>query len=600
MTINSELEKQKQENPLFAKHYLNYQGLKDAVAQADVAQVMRLLKIELDKINDIVEMEWDALSRELQTRMRKSTDGPLGPETAESLENLSQAVVRLSTFIELNYEAFKKIMTKCSQHPDTEGKFAAATAAVRELQSEALPVSAEGSPQAFLLPQHLLMQIKVSLLKVLNPIGTISKAKTNQGSRNTTRMTAAMGQQQTSVYFDSTTGHQYSERMKRRCLGFPAGSGPTGKLLQCRMGPPPVGEGGAPGDLADPTREVVVDIQDERYQSSTVVLPQKSMLSLASGKATSKNPVEEAAAEAIRERQLRPAVSATSFRSSYAAAGISELVTVDEQITYRDEAALADGKAWCFAASKTGAATTTRSQVDYPGGILKVWLPPAACSKLLAALNLPTQEFKFTPGFSDALLATALLHRELANPMPPWIPNDGLGLGSPLPGASLAVNESNPGQPSTERGHSNNKAVAKSSPEESETPMPRWRRCLVGVIGAPKQSAKDPELLVDCKTPLAIERTLLRWMRSTIMLASLSSLLMSSGDIAGRINGVLLGIACLCFAYFPLMNYLERSKQLLNPKAKQPKVDRTMPRILTCTFCFVLFSAVAVSTLIGD
>lgn len=71
MTFGKELARLRQEHPLFANHYLAYQELKNAVEEGDVAKLMGLLRQELDKINDIVDVEMVALRGGLQVRCRK-------------------------------------------------------------------------------------------------------------------------------------------------------------------------------------------------------------------------------------------------------------------------------------------------------------------------------------------------------------------------------------------------------------------------------------------------------------------------------------------------------------------------------------------------
>mmetsp|Transcript_35230 Transcript_35230/g.114058 ORF Transcript_35230/g.114058 Transcript_35230/m.114058 type:complete len:654 (-) Transcript_35230:122-2083(-) len=643
MTFGKELSRLRKENPLFANHYINYKELKDAVDEADVAKVMNLLRTELDKINDIVEVQWGALIGELKARMRKLGDKEGAEVNAESLENLSQAVVRLHSFIETNYLGFQKVVKKCAESQETAScswflarveaasfrqhrfdellvplgrlytAFRRSTgfgmeAALHGLDDQALPMSGDGNAQVFFVPTSQVMKAKVALLKVLEPAATIIKAKTNQGTRDTSRVTAEFSQKLTHVYFESNRGDQYAERLRRRIGGFAAATGPVGVLLQCHAAPPPLVEAGAPGDPSDPYHEVSVEIQDETYKVSTFSLQQKLMPAFLAGKATSNSPLEKMAAETIQKEQLRPAVSSSAFRSSFTSASSAgkagvALVSIDEQVTFRDEAALADDKAWCFAASRTGAASTSWSQVDFPGAILRIWLPASSANSLLGLLGVPDLDLKPVPGFSEALHGTALLHRELANPLPPWIPSETL---VPAAGRSTLVVSPHGDEKGSldvagaksqrvDKKTSEDKKVGFLKPTEAARSLRRtWcAMCAGGDAAAPARA--DPKLIVDCKTPMAIERTLLRWMRSTILLGSLSSLLMSGSSFDMQLNGVLLGLVCLIFTIFPLMSYVQRSRELSNPKAKQPKVDRTMPRILALSFSAVLFSTVCVN-----
>mmetsp|Transcript_4139 Transcript_4139/g.10474 ORF Transcript_4139/g.10474 Transcript_4139/m.10474 type:complete len:652 (+) Transcript_4139:97-2052(+) len=644
MTFGKSLSRLRKENPLFANHYINYKELKDAVGEADVGKVMNLLRTELDKINDIVEVQWEALSGELMARMRKLGGDKLGAEVdGESLENLSQAVVWLHSFIETNYLGFQKVVQKCAESQETAScswflaRVEAASfrqhrfdellvplgrlytafrqahgpgerAALHGLEDQALPMSGDGNAQVFFVPISQVMKAKVALLKVLEPAATMIKAKTNQGTRDTSRVTAEFRQKVTHVYFESSRGDQYAERLRRRVDGFAATTGPVGFLLQCHVAPPPLAEAGAPGDPSDPYHEVSVEIQDESYVVSKLTLLQKNMPAFLSGKATGDSPVETWATEAILKDQLRPAVSSSSFRSSFTAASSAgkagaALVSIDEQVSFRDEAALADDKAWCFAASKTGAASTSWSQVDFPGAILRIWLPASSANSLLGLLGVPDLDLKPVPGFSEALHGTALLHRELANPLPPWIPSETLVLAAGRSTLVVSPHGDEKGLLDVPGGKSQRVDKKPTESKKSGSAARSLRRTWCAMCGGGDAAAPvkdDPKLLVDCKTPMAIERTLLRWMRSTILLGSLSSLLMSGSSFDMQLNGVLLGLVCLIFTIFPLMSYVKRSRELSNPKAKQPKVDRTMPRILALSFSVVMFSTVCVNVFAGD
>lgn len=102
-------------------------------------------------------------------------------------------------------------------------------------------------------------------------------------------------------------------------------------------------------------------------------------------------------------------------------------------------------------------------------------------------------------------------------------------------------------------------------------------------------------LKVDCKTPLAIERTLLRWMRSTVLLASLSSYLVSAANPTMQLNGLLLGLVAILFVALPAHSYWSRSVELANPKSEQPKVDRFLPTAMAWSFSIILLATLVVS-----
>lgn len=109
-----------------------------------------------------------------------------------------------------------------------------------------------------------------------------------------------------------------------------------------------------------------------------------------------------------------------------------------------------------------------------------------------------------------------------------------------------------------------------------------------------RTAPKDRKLKVDPKTPLAIERTLLRWIRSAIILSSLSVLLSSISDPAAQVNGLLLGLVSLLFVFWPLIGYLKRSMDVAQAVPKQPKVDKSMAIVLGVSLSATLTAALIV------
>merc|ERR1712014_351791 len=91
---------------------------------------------------------------------------------------------------------------------------------------------------------------------------------------------------------------------------------------------------------------------------------------------------------------------------------------------------------------------------------------------------------------------------------------------------------------------------------------------------------KDAELRVDAKTPMANERTLLRWLRSAVLLSALSAFLSSCAELGSRINGFLLALVSLLFVFGPLASFRHRSQEIGDPKAKKPRQDYVLQQML--------------------
>mmetsp|Transcript_40714 Transcript_40714/g.73359 ORF Transcript_40714/g.73359 Transcript_40714/m.73359 type:complete len:140 (+) Transcript_40714:54-473(+) len=99
---------------------------------------------------------------------------------------------------------------------------------------------------------------------------------------------------------------------------------------------------------------------------------------------------------------------------------------------------------------------------------------------------------------------------------------------------------------------------------------------------------KDGNLKSDSKVPLSIERTLLRWLRSAVILSSLSAFLSSFHDPATRVNGILLGLVALLFVCLPVAKFVRRSLDLTKAIAVQPMTDRGLVHAMGFTTAAVL------------
>eukprot|EP00442_Polarella_glacialis_P056368 CAMPEP_0115067820 /NCGR_PEP_ID=MMETSP0227-20121206/11617_1 /TAXON_ID=89957 /ORGANISM="Polarella glacialis, Strain CCMP 1383" /LENGTH=141 /DNA_ID=CAMNT_0002453959 /DNA_START=55 /DNA_END=480 /DNA_ORIENTATION=- len=116
-------------------------------------------------------------------------------------------------------------------------------------------------------------------------------------------------------------------------------------------------------------------------------------------------------------------------------------------------------------------------------------------------------------------------------------------------------------------------------------------RCLIADW---KAVNKDSNLKTDSKVPLAIERTLLRWLRSAVILSSLSAFLSSFSDMASKVNGALLGVVALLFVFLPLFKFVRRSLDLTKAVAKQPMTDRYLVDLMAMSTATILLAVLCV------
>merc|ERR1712217_131357 len=111
----------------------------------------------------------------------------------------------------------------------------------------------------------------------------------------------------------------------------------------------------------------------------------------------------------------------------------------------------------------------------------------------------------------------------------------------------------------------------------------------------------DAALKVDLKTPLANERTLLRWLRSAVLLTAVSALLSSSPNDAAKLNGILLGGVALLFVFWPTCTFQRHSLQFKQASSTtgQPQAERTMPQVLALSLVCILAAALVVEACFG-
>mmetsp|Transcript_144682 Transcript_144682/g.204651 ORF Transcript_144682/g.204651 Transcript_144682/m.204651 type:complete len:135 (-) Transcript_144682:65-469(-) len=113
-------------------------------------------------------------------------------------------------------------------------------------------------------------------------------------------------------------------------------------------------------------------------------------------------------------------------------------------------------------------------------------------------------------------------------------------------------------------------------------------------------TAKDDLKVLDPKVPLSIERTLLRWLRSAVILSSLSVFLLHLGDKASRLNGSLVAIAALIMVTVPIFKFLRRSLDVSKAKAVQPMTDRGLVQVVSFILAGVLSTVLLVSVVLPN
>eukprot|EP00913_Durusdinium_trenchii_P002765 g2557.t1 len=106
--------------------------------------------------------------------------------------------------------------------------------------------------------------------------------------------------------------------------------------------------------------------------------------------------------------------------------------------------------------------------------------------------------------------------------------------------------------------------------------------------------------ILDPKVPLSIERTLLRWLRSGVILSSLSIFLLHLGSKASKMNGSLVGCAALIMVTVPVFKFLRRSLDVSKAKAVQPMTDRGLVQAVGFILAGVLSTVLLVSIVLPN
>lgn len=622
------------------------------------AIVADFLKTQLAKINNFVELQHEVIEGEARTRLRVDKE-----PCVDELDVLARSILDLDGFVRANFTGFRKITKKCDKKlgttfsawfmPQVETAlfmkldFAALLTQLGQLYSRWRRCSGQALAQetvesrvdTFLVPPEALMATKLHLLKYLDT-GVAGDAETRK-RRPSNRMVAParLGQAEvvTHVYFDNANGDQYAARQRR-------GSGGSGQfgpvpIFRCRWS----GENKGAADV-----EVHIDALSSEG-SAQATLKQRDMAAFFAGtldanavvvsngaaeedRETAERSVRlvQRVQEAIRDGGHTPLLSAMFETSTYSQRdAMSERAVsahLEQDYMFIDEQGSGDARsAWCTAAS--GCAPGTTSSQKLLDAVLRVHVPTGAMD-LQWLHQLPSvANVHRAPAFSRAMHGIALLHPEIAVPAPSWMApqaraaeepsslEPGLGTsnghtaarstsaadGGPAQRPEAASASAAPGAPKSRQDPlsvpSSGSKVAGKKVTSHSTGLVRHLRAL---CSAPMYDQR--ELRVDLKTPLANERTLLRWLRSAVLLASLSALLSSStADPASQLNGLLLSSLALLFCFWPVLIFRRRSFEYAEGQAKtgQPKADRALPQAMALSLIVILCAVLAVHALFG-
>jgi len=632
--------------PRYSNFFLDYEKITQAAASTTDSQALaRLLQQELDKVNDIVDLEWEVIQNELKARLRKNV-----VEDRQWLDKLKEAVLALGVFVNANTTGFRRIIRQCEERqsgsmtwfinqvesaPFRQRNFDVALGQLGHLyalwrqkqpldiykaESTAEDVAAQSTSTFFIEPEKVLLA-KAAILEHLRPDVPGAKAPTLGPLhwRRHSNQSASFDfkRQVTQVYFDNARGEQYAERRRRR-VAVAAPSGSTAILesggsassapFRCRW----VGD-----NTGGPDFEVHVDV--EGAPEIDVPLAQRDASRLASGALDQKaaasihgHGLEQSQAlvgvvKSVQDSSMRPIVSVSFSRSTFVgdapsesstpAEGVVATATMDEELSFKDEPQGSRGKAWCHAASSS---TSGVSVEGFPGAILR--LREGRDGSLAPLLKeLTALGARPVPGFSKALHGTVLLHRKLAVPLPPWCPGDSseasvdLTLAPPhdQPAVGSGALATVPAEAARSQA-ATSESVEPTSAEQPASSSSFLRRLCSQITKPFEDPAHELALRVDAKTPMANERTLLRWLRSAVMLSTLSAFLSSREELGARVNGLLLALLSLLFIFGPLAAFRQRSLEFADPKAKKPRPDYVLQQMLGWSLTLILASSLAV------
>lgn len=644
MKFGKELRNEAAKRPHQRSHFLNYKelkhvvksgrqvrasdGLQGASMRAVKEQFLELLRHQLDKVNNFVELQWEVFTEEIKAQFRQQVTAT----SADELRVLAQELVALESFVRANSEGFRKIVKKFDKHCGTtfsesfmsqvenasfrQCDFDASLRQFGQLyvnlhQAQGTSASQPASPscqdheEVFILPLRCAMAVKVALL---------------QHSSLQMSSKAALGRQPLlrSLYLEGAAGEQFRQRYwryRRAVAGQDKPAVHASDSVEFCFRWEQTSE-------QDPDL-VYLDIRSGPGQRIQVPLDPEEASALLEGRSepTALPPRDVACSEAVKDVQtaiqegrLSTMVSASFSRLAFCTTGEDEAAAcLDEDIVFADES-LASFSWSCSPPRRLSLASSDRQQA-LPVAILCFRVSPAP--ELRQRLfNNGVQQVHF---FSKGIAGMVLLHQGFLRDLPGGL-RPALQLEdflrpkeSQMPQAS-GISAPEGSQPCSRQHHeSSQPSVAFSSVMGSALQTARgwlnpmrcvdWAAdlasgaCLTGCL-----AGRDlQELRVDCKVPLAIERTALRWFRSAVLLSSLSAYLLSSRTLAEQLNGFLLAGLAVLFVFWPLSNFYRRSMEISKPSASgQTETDRTLPQALSVCLITILTSVLVVQAILAS
>eukprot|EP00918_Siedleckia_nematoides_P067840 GHVU01147655.1.p1 GENE.GHVU01147655.1~~GHVU01147655.1.p1 ORF type:complete len:362 (-),score=88.64 GHVU01147655.1:192-1277(-) len=110
------------------------------------------------------------------------------------------------------------------------------------------------------------------------------------------------------------------------------------------------------------------------------------------------------------------------------------------------------------------------------------------------------------------------------------------------------------------------------------------------------QAVRSAAVRVEPKTFFANERTLLQWMNTAVLLATISITLLNYGSHQSRIAGLIMAPVAIFFIAYSFWVYLRRSRALERKEAIDYN-DRVGPAVLVCTLIVALSSMLILNIL---
>eukprot|EP00931_Biecheleriopsis_adriatica_P103960 TRINITY_DN7872_c1_g1_i1.p1 TRINITY_DN7872_c1_g1~~TRINITY_DN7872_c1_g1_i1.p1 ORF type:complete len:674 (-),score=142.90 TRINITY_DN7872_c1_g1_i1:35-2056(-) len=662
MKFGKEIKKQSSEHPRYKNFYLNYKELKLAVNQLrqvlsaspsvastspparlgsagglagggvclEEARFRDLLRQQLEKVNNFVKLQWEVIIGELRARQRTQS-----ASSAQALESLAEELIKLDRFVRVNAEGFRKISKKCDKHCNTA--FLAwfmpqvEAAPFRQCDFD-IPLRQLGrlyakirahhpdpgdgvSEEVYVVPLERIMAAKVALAQHFDVPGSTSGSSASSTSRVLPRFeekTAGASRRLHALWCDNARGEQFSSRYQRH--GQSGASRPAIDFRLRWAGPDAASKAGQGDqdvvhlDVAYSAAGATLEVPLKQREAAALVAGQNVLGALAISQDAKQALLD--VQRIISEGGLSPWVSASFCRSVFerkdGGSSGQPAAVLDEDLVFQDETSGArDPASWC--SSGDG------KLVAMPKAVLR--LRGGAPLELVAKLqDLGLLQVAF---FSKGLCGMLMLHQEqlrgldgcpedlsveaffrssegpkatperLGADRPGGLePETHAGNGCPPPRSPASVPARNPGAA----------AAAAAFLGWAAERLQAFARATAGAWEGP---AKD--LLVDCKTPLSNERTVLRWFRSAVLLASLSALLSSSAGISNQLNGLLLGGVAVLFVFWPLAHFDRRSREIEKPWVSgQPAAHRTMPQALAMCLATILTAVLVVHAVFSD